>query len=179
MLDMIGFLKNVYFSMKKPDFEVRLHDAAVLAPMRLIKLLLVSTSLALAACSSLPTNVERTPSYALSDTSSTWLSQDLQPLLKEHAGLSGFHVLIDGVDAFATRLRLIHAAEKSIDAQYYIWHTDLTGNAMYNQLLHAADRGVRRPEHRHSLPDQHVVESADDRRPRRRGSTRGRRPFWR
>jgi len=129
--------------MKKPDFEVRLRDPAVLAPMRLIKLLLVSASLALAACSSLPTDVERAPSYALSDTSSTWLSQDLQPLLKEHAGLSGFHVLNDGVDAFVTRLRLIRAAEKSIDAQYYIWHTDLTGNAMYNQLLHAADRGVR------------------------------------
>jgi len=143
MLGANGFLKNFYISMKKPDFKVRQHDPAVLAPMRLIKLLLVSASLVLAACSSLPTEVERAPSYALGDTSSTWLARDLQPLLREHPGLSGFHVLNDGVDAFVSRLRLIHAAERSIDAQYYIWHTDLTGNAMYNRLLHAADRGVR------------------------------------
>ena len=108
-----------------------------------VRALLVFAVLALSACSSLPTDVQRTPSYALSDTSSTRLARDIQPLLTEHPALSGFHVLSDGADAFATRLRMISLAEMSIDAQYYIWHTDLTGNAMYNQLLVAADRGVR------------------------------------
>ncbi len=143
MLDEILFTWNCDISMRKLGIQVRWHGAWVFAPLRLAKLLLVVSSLALAACSSLPTDVERAPSYALSDTSSTWLARDIQPLLEEHPGLSGFHILGDGVDAFATRLRLIHAATKTVDAQYYIWHTDLTGNAMYNQLLRAADRGVR------------------------------------
>jgi putative cardiolipin synthase len=33
--------------------------------------------------------------------------------------------------------------QRSIDAQYYIWHNDLTGNTLYDNLLQAADRGVR------------------------------------
>jgi putative cardiolipin synthase len=129
--------------MKMPDLAIQLYSRAVPVPSRLVNLFLISATLALAACSSLPTDVQRTPSYALPDTSSTRLASDIQPLVEAHAGLSGFHVLNDGVDAFATRLRIIQAADESIDAQYYIWHTDLTGNAMYNQLLHAADRGVR------------------------------------
>jgi putative cardiolipin synthase len=112
--------------------------------MRCSRLLLTAAALlVLAGCSSLPTNVVREPSHVLRDTSSTRLARDLEPLLERHPGLSGFHVLSDGVAAFASRMRLIRAAEKSIDAQYYIWHTDLTGNAMYHQLLQAADRGVR------------------------------------
>ena len=126
-----------------PNLAAQLSSRAVPAPSRLVNLFLISATLALSACSSLPTNVQRTPSYVLPDTSSTRLARDIQPLVETHAGLSGFYVMNDGVDAFATRLRIIQAAEESIDAQYYIWHTDLTGNAMYNQLLHAADRGVR------------------------------------
>ena len=129
--------------MIKPNLAAQLYSRAVPTASRLVNLFLISATLALAACSSLPKDIQRTPSYVLPDTSSTPLAMDTQPLVEAHAGLSGFHVLHDGVDAFATRLRIIKAAEKSIDAQYYIWHTDLTGNAMYNQLLHAADRGVR------------------------------------
>jgi putative cardiolipin synthase len=126
-----------------PNCTAQMNSRAFSAPSSLVKLFLIGATLVLAACSSLPTNVQRTPSHALPDTASTRLGSDIQPLIEAHPGLSGFHVLNDGVDAFATRLRIIRAAEKSIDAQYYIWHTDLTGNAMYNQLLHAADRGVR------------------------------------
>ena len=126
-----------------PNLAARLYHRAFPTTSRLANLLLISATLALAACSSLPTNSQRTPSYVLPDTASTRLARDIQPLVEAHPGLSGFHVMNDGVDAFATRLRIIQAADVSIDAQYYIWHTDLTGNAMYNQLLHAADRGVR------------------------------------
>lgn len=125
------------------DFTVHLYSHAVSTSSHLVHLFLILSMLALAACSSLPTDIQRTPSYVLPDTASTRLARDIQPLVEAQAGLSGFYVMNDGVDAFATRMRIIQAADESIDAQYYIWHTDLTGNAMYNQLLHAADRGVR------------------------------------
>lgn len=38
---------------------------------------------------------------------------------------------------------LARAAKRSIDAQYYIWHGDLTGSLLFGELLAAADRGVR------------------------------------
>ncbi|MEH6589686.1 MAG: phospholipase D family protein [Halioglobus sp.] len=79
----------------------------------------------------------------MTDTSDTLLGRAVQPGLDEHPGLSGFHLLHGGEDAFARRMRLIQQAERSIDAQYYIWHLDLTGKGMYSALLKAADRGVR------------------------------------
>jgi putative cardiolipin synthase len=51
--------------------------------------------------------------------------------------------MIDGVDALATRLRLAHIAERSIDAQYYLITNDVVGRAFIYSLLMAADRGVR------------------------------------
>ena len=38
---------------------------------------------------------------------------------------------------------LARAAAQSIDAQYYIWHGDLTGKLLLRDLLEAAGRGVR------------------------------------
>jgi cardiolipin synthase C len=105
-------------------------------------LLLLSALLA-SGCASLPADVQRTPTYTLQDTSDTRLHRVLQPLVKAHPEKSGFHTLSDGIDAYAARLRLVKAAQKSIDAQYYIWHDDLTGRVLHNQLLEAADRGVR------------------------------------
>lgn len=67
----------------------------------------------------------------------------MRPLVEKHPGLSGFHALIEGIDAFASRLLLIQQAEKTLDLQYYIWHDDLTGKVLYDRLLDAADRGVR------------------------------------
>lgn len=61
----------------------------------------------------------------------------------EHPGLSGFHLLPDGLDAFAARALLANRAERTIDAQYYLFHDDLTGNLLLERLLAAADRGVR------------------------------------
>jgi phosphatidylserine/phosphatidylglycerophosphate/cardiolipin synthase-like enzyme len=56
---------------------------------------------------------------------------------------SGVHLLYRGPDAFLARLVLADAAERSIDAQYYIWHDDTTGRVLIAALLEAADRGVR------------------------------------
>lgn len=107
------------------------------------RLMLAAAVLLLAACSSLPTDVQRPESYALRDTATTELGKQAGPLTAANTGKSGFHVLNDGVEAFATRLRMVSMAQRSIDAQYYIWHTDLTGNTLYDSLLQAADRGVR------------------------------------
>jgi len=46
-------------------------------------------------------------------------------------------------DAFTVRGLLTQAAERSIDAQYYIWHDDITGDLLLQALCAAADRGVR------------------------------------
>ncbi|PNU04449.1 phospholipase D family protein [Novosphingobium guangzhouense] len=60
-----------------------------------------------------------------------------------HPGQSGVHLLSDAVDAFATRLLLVKAAERTIDLQYYIWHGDRTGTMLLEAVHEAAERGVR------------------------------------
>ena len=58
-------------------------------------------------------------------------------------GQTGVFPLENGRDALASRLALIAAAERSIDAQYYIWHDDTSGILLLEALQHAAERGVR------------------------------------
>ncbi len=48
-----------------------------------------------------------------------------------------------GRDAFSWRAILADAAEKSIDAQYFLWKNDAAGRIMMQRLMAAADRGVR------------------------------------
>jgi cardiolipin synthase C len=99
--------------------------------------------LLIGGCASLPKDVDRPQSHFVKETSGTRLGRDIEPAVAKHPGLSGFHALSEGKDAFASRFFLVQSAEKTIDIQYYIWHDDLTGKVLYNQLLHAADRGVR------------------------------------
>lgn len=73
----------------------------------------------------------------------TYLSQQFKALNSDHQGLSGIKVLSKGKDAFTIRMFLINNAMQSIDAQYYIWHNDLTGLLMLSALKDAADRGVQ------------------------------------
>jgi cardiolipin synthase C len=100
-------------------------------------------ALFLTACASLPQDVSRTPSHAQDGVPETRMARDLEPLLAANPELSGFRTLVQGEQAFAARLQLVAAAEKTIDSQYYIWHDDLTGQTMHAMLLKAADRGVR------------------------------------
>jgi putative cardiolipin synthase len=48
-----------------------------------------------------------------------------------------------GRDALAWRAILADSAQKSIDAQYFLWKDDEAGKVMMHRLLSAADRGVR------------------------------------
>ncbi len=96
-----------------------------------------------AGCASLPAPETRIPSAAIEDTSQTRLALSIAPLAAAHPGKTGIHPLFDPRDAFAARALLAAAAEKSIDAQYYIWHGDTVGNLVFQALRQAADRGVR------------------------------------
>ena len=98
--------------------------------------------LALGACASLP-SAKRSPSYALADTTGTRLGRALAPALAAHPGLSGIHPLGDGRDAFAARVLLARAAERTLDVQYYIFRGDTTGKLLCEALWQAAERGVR------------------------------------
>jgi putative cardiolipin synthase len=96
-----------------------------------------------AGCASLPAPRERPASHALEDTSQTTIARALAPRLAAHPGKTGIHPLFEPRDAFASRALLAGAAEKSIDAQYYIWHGDTVGNLLFEALRQAAERGVR------------------------------------
>ena len=104
----------------------------------------LGASLALAGCGSLPSTAGRTPSYALSDTASTTaLGQAIAPEAERHPGLSGIEALTDGRVAFGLRVALARAATRSIDIQTFIWKLDETGTLMFEEMLRAAERGVR------------------------------------
>ena len=108
-----------------------------------IILIIFVLPLFMSGCASLPTDFERSPSHLIKETSDTRLGYVIEPVVAIHPEKSGFHALTEGIDAFATRLYLVQTADKTLDIQYYIWHDDLTGKALHNQLLAAADRGVR------------------------------------
>ncbi len=95
----------------------------------------------LVGCATLPSREipAAVPQTAILESS---LYQSIETLGKKHSGDSGFELLTEGTDALAVRLRLISAAQVSLDVQYYIWHDDLVGRVMANRLLQAAERGV-------------------------------------
>jgi len=61
----------------------------------------------------------------------------------QHPGMTGISAIPDGRVAFGTRMLLARAASKSIDIQTYIWHDDATGTLLFEEIMQAAQRGVR------------------------------------
>jgi putative cardiolipin synthase len=98
---------------------------------------------ALGGCATLPENTDRIESRAFADTQDTRLGRIARDLFPAQGDQSGFILLGRGLDAFLARAVLAQLAERSIDAQYYLLHDDLTGRLFIDQLLRAADRGVR------------------------------------
>lgn len=94
-------------------------------------------------CATLPENIDRQPSHIFTDTDDSFLGQLFHDEKAAHPDKSGFLLLSDGLDAFVARSLLAKQAERSIDAQYYLFHNDLTGRLLIYHLLQAADRGVR------------------------------------
>jgi len=103
----------------------------------------LSALLFLAGCAGLPGGVERPHSSALAGTGDTRLGRSLAAATAANPGRTGVHALDNARDAFAARVLLAHAAERSLDVQYYIWHNDTTGGLMCEALWLAAERGVR------------------------------------
>lgn len=81
--------------------------------------------------------------YSQEETAETTLGKALVNERKANQGLSGVLTLTDARDAFAARMLMVEAAERSLDVQYYIWRDDITGTLLLDALLRAAERGVR------------------------------------
>ena len=81
--------------------------------------------------------------HAFVDTDTTRLGRAFAPVATAHPGLTGIRLLADPHEALGARLLLAEAAERSIDAQYYMWHSDGVGLVLFGALWRAADRGVR------------------------------------
>ncbi|MEJ8814457.1 phospholipase D family protein [Variovorax ureilyticus] len=109
----------------------------------LLRHLALALALVTAGCASLPPPSDRSDTTARVDTADTRLGRSGAPLTSAHPGLSGIHKLPEPHDAFAARVLLAGAAERSIDAQYFIWNGDQVGYLMWQALWKAAERGVR------------------------------------
>ncbi|MGP5406559.1 phospholipase D family protein [Psychrobacter celer] len=117
--------------------------------------LTLGLTLGLSACQSLPKQPHLPESQALSASihalyqaknSKPSEQTDLVAAISEqndiHPDLSGYHPIVTGANAFASRSILTGMATRNIDAQYYIWHNDQAGQLMLKDLWEAAERGV-------------------------------------
>jgi len=91
----------------------------------------------------LPPRETRRASHTDLDTGSTTLAREIESRGPDGEGLSGVKLLQDGKDAFAARVLLARSAERTLDVQYYIWHDDLSGSLLLDELEAASRRGVR------------------------------------
>ena len=99
--------------------------------------------LACCACSSLRTSYVKPYSAAFAAPPDAPTTQLVRATLTDHAGQSGFRLLVNNRDALMSRIALADRATRSIDLQYYIYDNDATGRLVSQRLLAAADRGVR------------------------------------
>lgn len=99
--------------------------------------------MALFGCQHLPPQKERQESSYLADTQETTLGLAIEPQVASHEALDGIYELEDPHDAFVARAAIATLADKTLDAQYYIWRPDTSGKMLFNDLYTAANRGVR------------------------------------
>lgn len=111
--------------------------------MRLEARLSILVLALLAGCAQLPPRPDLPDVVALAAAHTTPLDQLTGPLEAEHPGQSAFRLVVEGTEAFVTRVQGARLATRSLDVQSYIWHMDLTGRYFLQELLQAADRGVR------------------------------------
>jgi len=97
----------------------------------------------LAGCATGPIDYPRTDSFIETDTQDTSIGREVAQWEQAHPGMYGFYPLVGGMDALGARFALIDAAERTIDAQYFLMKSDEAGLIFVMKLLEAADRGVR------------------------------------
>lgn len=110
---------------------------------RVLPIVVVALVALLSGCASLPSLEDRTTTTAFADTSSTQLGHALAADVAANPGKTGIYPLSDPHDAFAARVLLAAAAERSLDVQYFTWDRDLTGYLLVQAIWQAAERGVR------------------------------------
>lgn len=93
--------------------------------------------LILSGCSTLEPLV-RQPDTAIAPADAP-LWTDLQAV----RGNDWYHLLNEGPDALAWRLRTINSATRSLDLQTFLWTPDPVGLSVMRDVVAAADRGVR------------------------------------
>ena len=118
---------------------------AALAIRRGIVSALTAVVMFVGGCATLPPGMDapKEASTALEHPESTALGKRFEAQAKEHSGLSGFRLLIDGTNAFMVRQEIAAKAERTLDVQYFLLQQDDTGKLLLQALLEAADRGVR------------------------------------
>jgi putative cardiolipin synthase len=96
-------------------------------------------------CASLPTDVHRPVSHALSQPEDTALGRRVAQHMASAgpAHDSGFRLLGATEAAYVSRLALVDAAEKTLDLQYYAILVDQSTEQIVVRLREAAARGVR------------------------------------
>lgn len=103
----------------------------------------VFVGVCLTACTPVPLNSTKAVSAAQISSSGTELGGFSDQITRSGNGQSAFAQLVDGNQALGARLRLIEAAEETLDLQYFLIKPDLGGALISMALLKAADRGVR------------------------------------
>ena len=126
-------------------------DGAAIWPLVLFLLVLL-----IGGCTSLPPDVERPGSEAVEVSDQTGLGKLALQAAQAYQAKSGFIVQETGRAAFLQRAALIEAAERSIDAQYYIWNSDNSGRYLARRLLLAADTGRNSVIHTAALALYHA-----------------------
>lgn len=122
-----------------------LRPGRTLGPGMVALALAAALSASCASCASLPQDVQRPVSTALSTPESTPLGGWVQTRRTEVGTRqeSAFR-LLDNVElALGTRLALIAGAQHTLDLQYYAIHADSSTELLLQRLRDAAARGVR------------------------------------
>lgn len=103
-------------------------------PALLLPILLVS------GCASFDSPRQSSQALPAADSS---FGRSIQAQAAPYQGRSGFRLLSNSTEAFTARAELIRHAQTSLDLQYYIVHDGISTRMLVEELLKAADRGVR------------------------------------
>src|SRR5262245_13733950 len=92
---------------------------------------MIALAFGLHACgASVDWRYPRIPSTAFTEPETTRVGALFRQDAARHQGLSGFLPIPENRDAFMARLAMADLAEKTLDAQYYIWDSDTTGKIL-------------------------------------------------
>jgi len=108
-----------------------------------VQLVAAISLLLLAGCANIPDDYPKQHSLAPAISADTGLGASTLEWMGKHGDESGFIGLPSGIEALGARLRMMQEAERSIDAQYFLLKPDRAGALFVDELLRAADRGVK------------------------------------